>query len=204
VIEADWSAASYWYEIAALSDEATIRLIGLKPESLQGDHAISAMMEQFGVRTVFDDAGAVLVKLPETKVTDYFSADFSGCPDLAPAVAATCGALGITADLHGLKNFRLKESDRASALQRELYKFGVKSDFCGGSKFKVYGGNPLRPAVRPVNTYGDHRMAMALAPLAIKTGFIGIGNPGVVSKSYPTFFDDLKNAGFSVVTRVEE
>ncbi len=197
-VEADWSAASYWYEIAALSDEASIRLKGLTQKSLQGDSMIASMMEEFGVQTEFEDDGVLITKTKGSSVTSYFEADFSGCPDLAPAIAVTCSALGVKADLHGLKNFRLKESDRASALQRELYRFGVKTDFCGGSKFKVYDGHRLVAGKRPVNTYGDHRIAMAMAPLAMSLSMINISEPNVVSKSYPLFYKDLAACGFDV------
>jgi len=197
-VEPDWSAASYWYEFVALSEDATISLPGLKQLSLQGDCIIASMMERFGVSTRFDKSGAEISKVKNFKLPEYFSADFTGCPDLGPAVAATCAGLNITADLIGLKNFRLKESDRAVALQRELYNMNVKTDFCGGSKFKVYEGNGMQLWNRPVNTYNDHRIAMAFAPLAVKTGKVLIDNARVVEKSYPQFFEDLRLAGFTM------
>lgn len=200
-IEPDWSAASYWYEIAALSDSAEILLHGLKSTSLQGDSAIVKMMEKLGVSTEFNSEGALLTKKSDFKVPDYFIDDFSGCPDLGPAVANTCAGLNITADLPGLKNFRLKESDRAAALQRELYNMNVKTDFCGGSKFKVYPGPGIQTYSKPIKTYNDHRIAMAFAPLALKTGSVFIENPEVVNKSYPHFFEDLIRVGFSGGTR---
>ncbi len=195
-IEPDWSAASYWYEIAALCDDAEILLRDLKPTSLQGDSAVVGMMEKLGVETKFIDEGALLTKKVNFKTPDYFSDDFSGCPDLGPAVTNTCAALNITADLTGLKNFRLKESDRAAALQRELYNMNIKTDFCGGSKFKVYAGSGIRQYPKPIKTYKDHRIAMAFAPLALKTGSVFIENPEVVNKSYPHFFEDLMRVGF--------
>ncbi|HMT30003.1 MAG TPA: 3-phosphoshikimate 1-carboxyvinyltransferase, partial [Bacteroidia bacterium] len=198
-IEPDWSAASYWYEIAALSDSSEIVLHGLKPTSLQGDSAIVKMMEKLGVHTEFNSEGALLTKKNNFKVPEYFSDDFSGCPDLGPAVANTCAGLNITADLLGLKNFRLKESDRAAALQRELYNMNVKTDFCGGSKFKVYSGTGIRKYSMPVKTYHDHRIAMAFAPLALKAATVFIEDPEVVKKSYPHFFEDLVRVGFLIL-----
>jgi 3-phosphoshikimate 1-carboxyvinyltransferase len=193
-IEPDWSAASYWYEIVAIQEGARVLLKGLFPESLQGDAKILNMMTSLGVMSTFTDDGVVL--LSQDIHDDYFTDDFSGCPDLAPAIAAVCAAKNITADLKGLKNFRLKESDRAAALQRELYRLRVKTDFCGGSKFKIYKGDGMRKTIASLNTYNDHRMAMCFAPLAIPTDTVAIENPEVVNKSYPAFWDDLSAAGF--------
>jgi 3-phosphoshikimate 1-carboxyvinyltransferase len=197
-IEGDWSAASYWYEIAALSAECEILLKGLSEESLQGDAVVAKLYAFLGVHTRFTESGAVLTKMKDFQLPDYFSHDFSGCPDLGPAIAATTSALNITSDLNNLKNFRLKESDRAVAMQRELYNFSVKTDFCGGSRFKVYSGRGIRMWDRPVNTYNDHRVAMAFAPLCLKTGKVAVNDPDVVKKSYPGFWSDLKNVGFKV------
>lgn len=196
-IEPDWSAASYWYEIAALTPGAEIILSGLKRESIQGDSGISEMMKNFGVETDFNERGA-FIQNKKTITPEYFTDNFTGCPDLGPAMAATCAALNVTADLQGLKNFRLKESDRAAALQRELYNMNVKTDFCAGSKFKIYSGAGLKSYHKAVNTYNDHRIAMSFAPLAIKTGKILIDDCMVVTKSYPRFYEDLQKAGFTV------
>jgi 3-phosphoshikimate 1-carboxyvinyltransferase len=198
VVEADWSAASYWYEAAALSENSELLLNGLSPDSLQGDAAIAVFMKHFGVSSQVANGGVVIARKSDAVVTDYFSADFSGCPDLGTSVAATAGALNVTSDLFGLKNFRLKESDRAVAMQRELYNFDVKTDFCGGSKFKVYHGRGIRPWMRAVNTYHDHRVAMSFAPLSLKTGVLMIDDPMVVKKSYPGFWDDLVRMGFDI------
>jgi 3-phosphoshikimate 1-carboxyvinyltransferase len=127
-VEPDWSAASYWYEIAALSDRK-ILLRGLTIKSLQGDSAIAGMMRQLGVTTEFTTDGALLKRAENFSIPEYFTDDFTGCPDLGPAVAATCAALNVTSDLKGLKNFRLKESDRAAALQRELVQHECENRF---------------------------------------------------------------------------
>lgn len=198
VIEPDWSAASFWYECAALASECELLLMGLKEKSLQGDSVIAVLMKQLGVETEFTSDGALVRSSKNRKVTDYFFMDFSACPDLGPPVAAACGGLNMTADLAGLKNFRLKESDRAVAMQRELYNMRVKTDFCGGSKFKVYSGSGMKLWPRLVQTYRDHRIAMAFAPLSLKTGCVLISEPEVVKKSYPKFWDDLRTAGFQV------
>jgi len=200
-IEPDWSAASYWYEIAALGNNSEIRLSGLRKDSLQGDSILSEMMKQLGVTTTFEESGALIQKQSSFNIPSYFIHDFIGCPDLGPAVAAVCAGLNITADLTGLKNFRLKESDRASSLQRELYNMNVKTDFCGGSKFKLYSGSGIRKYNRPVKTYNDHRIAMTFACLALKTGSVTIEDSEVVKKSYPGFYSDLERAGFRVEFR---
>ncbi len=199
IIEPDWSAASYWYEIAALSEQCEIHIKDLSRNSLQGDAVISDYMNNLGVATEFTKDGCTLTRISSHSLPEYFSEDFSGCPDLGPALAVICAGLNITADLHGLKNFRLKESDRAAALQRELYNFNVNTDFCGGSKFKLYRGKGIKNYLRPAKTYNDHRIAMAIAPVALKTGKVLIDDCEVVKKSYPSFFEDLAKAGFSVI-----
>jgi 3-phosphoshikimate 1-carboxyvinyltransferase len=197
-IEPDWSAASYWYELVALSDGLEVVLPGLTQNSLQGDSIVAVYMNTLGVETLYENGGVRLRKRSNYALPGYFTADFSGCPDLAPATAVVCGANNITADLTGLKNFRLKESDRASALQRELYNFNVKTDFCGGSKFKIYAGSGVRMSRFAVKTYNDHRVAMCLSLLASKVEKVIISDPGVVSKSYPDFYNDIQAAGFEV------
>ncbi len=197
-VEPDWSAASYWYEVVALSDDADVFLTGLSEKSWQGDSVISSLMEALDVVTTFEKGGCRLTKNSNYSLPEYYSEDFIGCPDLGPAVAATCAGLNITSDLTGLKNFRMKESDRASALQRELYNLNVNTDFCGGSKFKLFTGSGMRKWHKPLKTYNDHRIAMALAPLCLKSGSIQIENPGVVSKSYPAFWEDMKKCGFEI------
>lgn len=194
-VEADWSAASYWYEAAALCQEAEIMLQGLSPVSPQGDAVIAKWMESLGVTTHPVNGGLMVRKTKEAAPASYFTADLSGTPDLGPALAATTGGLNITADLDNLKNFRLKESDRALSMQRGLYDLGVRTDFCGGSRFKVYGGDGIRFTQRTIRTYNDHRIAMAFAPLSLKTGSVFIDDPEVVKKSYPGFWEDWKSLG---------
>ncbi len=197
-VESDWSAASYWYEAVALSDGMEVVLPGLHQNSLQGDSIIHSYMDSLGVETLFEDSGIRIRKKSNYRLPEYFTADFTGCPDIAPAIAVVCGVQNITADLTGLKNFRLKESDRASALQRELYNFNVKTDFCGGSKFKIYADSGLRMSRYTVKTYNDHRVAMCMSLLAAKIEKVIIADPEVVSKSYPDFYKDIQNAGFDV------
>lgn len=197
-IEPDWSAASYWYEIAALSENAEIRIPALVDTPLQGDRKIMELMKALGVVTTIDERGVTIRKKQDSVPVHYWMEEMEDSPDLGPACIASSAALGITADFPGLRNFRIKESDRAYALQRELYKFRVRTDFCGGSKFKVYPHNGLDGREVTVKTYNDHRIAMCMAPLVLKAGSIVIEDADVVSKSYPLFWDDLQNAGFVI------
>jgi 3-phosphoshikimate 1-carboxyvinyltransferase len=195
-VEPDWSAASYWFEIAALRAGSRIFMPGLSLNSIQGDSSIVSVMSKLGVETSEADGGIYITGSGKVQQTETLIADLSGAPDTAPALIAACAGLKVTADFPGLKNFRLKETDRAAAFQREIYNFGVNTDFCGGSKFKVYGDRSITSNTRIVKTYRDHRVAMALAPLSLVAGPVSLDDPSVVTKSYPSYFDDLKSAGF--------
>ena len=167
-IEADWSAASYWYEMAALSEECEIRLRGLSMSSLQGDVVIVDWMRQLGVGTFVEDKAVVLRKIPFEKRPLCF--DFSAHPDLYPTMAATCAGLGIEARFLGIDNLHLKESDRVEAMQTELAKLSQ---------------HPVRFCA-----HNDHRIVMALAPLSMLVGPVHFDHPEVVEKSYPRFWED--------------
>lgn len=197
--ESDWSAASYWYEIAALADEAEIIFEDMNETSLQGDAIIKTLMTEFGVHTHRLKNKLQLIKNSGT-ICSNFEYNFKDCPDLAQTMACTCAGLQVAADLKGLQNLRIKESNRAEALQRELYNLHIQTDFCDFSKLKIYNKRPIRYLNRPLKTHHDHRMAMSLAPLALKLPFIEIKNPEVVKKSYPGFWNDLKKAGFEIET----
>jgi 3-phosphoshikimate 1-carboxyvinyltransferase len=192
-VEPDWSAASYWYAIAALSDESSIVLPYLKQNSLQGDSRISSIMESFGISTKFTAEGLELTKTTGEIKGDFF--DLKDCPDLAQTVIVVSAALGHNATFTGLETLKIKETDRVAALQNELAKIGVKLNEenehyhldCSGLHF---------PDKITIKTYEDHRMAMAFAPLALKINQLEIEEPSVVGKSYPSFWEDLKKAGF--------
>lgn len=168
VVGGDWSAASYWYEMAALSEECEIRLRGLSLSSLQGDVVIVDWMKQLGVGTFVEKDAIVLRKIPFEKHSVCF--DFAAHPDLYPTMAATCAGLNVDATFMGLDNLALKESDRVGAMQAELSKLGSR---------------PLRFC-----SHNDHRIVMALAPLALLYGSISFDHPEVVEKSYPGFWSD--------------
>lgn len=191
-VEPDWSAASYWFGLIALSNRSKVRIKGLKPESIQGDRRIVEIMKPLGVSTSFDEDGAVLAK---SDAADKFDYNFTDCPDLAQTVAVVCAAKGIEAEFTGLESLKIKETDRVGALQAELKKIGAQL-IEEESRWVLKPAKKL-PERLFFNTYEDHRMAMAFAPLAMKSE-VGIEDGEVVNKSYPRFWDDLRLAGLKV------
>lgn len=200
-VESDWSSASYWYEIIALAQGTPeVELLGLEKNSLQGDSKSVVLFEQLGVKTDFLPDGSVrLTRFPAGKTCPgLFQYDFVNEPDLAQTLVVTCCLLGIPFRFNGLQSLKIKETDRIAALQTELKKLGyiVKSESNGLMEWE---GECCEPEPEPViSTYEDHRMAMAFAPVCLKTGKIRISEPEVVSKSYPGYWEDLKKAGFVV------
>ena len=193
VVESDWSSASYFYSIVALSDIGTkIKLSSYKQNSLQGDSILSAIYKYFGVVTVFYENSIVLTKV--YKPTHNFTYNLSNAPDIAQTIAVTCLGLGVSCHLTGLHTLKIKETDRLVALKTEIEKFGTQVEISIDS-LNILKINPLANNVN-VSTYHDHRMAMAFAPLALKVGF-NIIEANVVTKSYPDFWNDLKDIGFN-------
>lgn len=210
--ESDWSAASYWYEIMALMSDrdSTAILMGLRDGSRQGDSIARYLFSLLGVKTSFstdadgasDDSnggGESFVKLRHSGSRvlrlDY---DFVSAPDLAQTFVACCAALGIHFHFTGLQTLKIKETDRIEALKTEMRKLGYVVHDVDGSEL-IWDGERCTPNDDIViDTYNDHRMALAFAPLAITQGSIKINNPEVVTKSYPRFWDDLRAAGFEV------
>ncbi|MEO6524007.1 MAG: 3-phosphoshikimate 1-carboxyvinyltransferase [Mucilaginibacter sp.] len=195
VVEPDWSAASYWYAIAALSDTAELFLPALKPYSLQGDSVITEIMANFGITSHFKDGGVYLQKEAKPILRKIF--DFKECPDLAQTVIVVCAALGHDATFTGLETLKIKETDRIAALQNELAKIGVKLTE-KGQVYKLDCSEKHIPEKVMIHTYEDHRMAMAFAPLALVVPQIEIEDPMVVEKSYPAFWKDLEKSGFEI------
>jgi len=195
-VEADWSAASYWYAIVAMSKDAEIILEGLKKESMQGDNVLFDLYNFFGVKTEFISNGVKLTKF-EYK-PERFGFDFNDSPDISQTVAVTAAALNIPCHCKGLHTLKIKETDRALALKKELGKIGVDLEIISDDAAHVHPENRLQNATPVFATYDDHRMAMAFATLACIYPSVKIEHPEVVKKSYPAFWNDLKSVGFKV------
>lgn len=194
-VEADWSAASYWYAIVALSDKADLTIKGLKHPSLQGDSILAEVFTFFGVKTEYISDG---IRITKNRIKDeHFGFDFSDCPDIAQTVAVVVSALSIPALFNGLHTLRIKETDRIQALKNELKKIGTEIDILNDNSVKI-SPQPIPQLPVTFSTYEDHRMAMAFSALALKLNEITIEHPEVVNKSYPNFWNDLKSLGFVV------
>lgn len=193
-VESDWSGASYWYSVVALAEQAEVELLGLKENSLQGDSAIVDIMRQMGVESTFTAQGVLLTKIP---AQEAFAWDFTDCPDLAQTVAACAVVKGITVTMTGIESLKIKETDRVAALQAELPKIGGELvEVESNTQYVVR--RTVAPTTQPtIETYDDHRMAMAFAPVGMVMPIV-IEEPHVVAKSYPSFWEDLKK-----VTTVE-
>ncbi len=187
IVESDWSGASYWYSFVALADQAKVKLLGLRQKSLQGDIAIVRIMNQMGVMSTFEEDGVVLQKIPHSKEVDI---DFSDCPDLAQTVAVVAGVKHIQCRMTGLESLRIKETDRIKALKRELKKFKIKLKEIEEGVWEVKSKFEVGQPEVEVETYEDHRMAMAFAPICTQQD-LTILNPEVVSKSYPSFWEHV-------------
>ncbi len=201
-VESDWSAASYWYEMAALTDNTRteIRLPGLFRESLQGDSAVREMFRHLGVETEFgDEDGTETVRLTKNgQRAARIELNFTHQPDLAQTLVVSCALAGIPFRFTGLQSLKIKETDRMAALQTEMRKLGYVVGEQDDSVLFWNGERCTPQEIPAIDTYEDHRMAMAFAPAALVFGPLRINNPEVVSKSYPQYWSHLKAAGFDV------
>jgi 3-phosphoshikimate 1-carboxyvinyltransferase len=195
-VEGDWSAASYWYAIASLCDDAEITLQNLFSDSLQGDSAVSGMFADLGIKTSFNEHNIKISR--DHKSPERWDYDFVNQPDLAQTFVVVCCLLNVKFRFTGLQSLKIKETDRIEALKNEMRKLGfVLSDYEGS--ILEWNGERCESVENPIiDTYEDHRMAMAFAPASLKLGSIRINNPGVVSKSYPRYWNDLLKAGFEI------
>jgi 3-phosphoshikimate 1-carboxyvinyltransferase len=194
-VESDWSSASYFYSIIALSEVGSqITLSSYKQNSLQGDSALVEIYRKMGVETQFDGNKMKLVKQPNFKC-NTLNLDLNNTPDIAQTIVVTCLGLGIGCHLTGLHTLKIKETDRLEALKTELSKLGASISVTDESL--TLAPSTIIISNQTIATYNDHRMAMAFAPLALKTN-INIENAEVVSKSYPDFWNDLKYLGFEI------
>lgn len=195
-VESDWSAASYWYSIAALSDDARIELKGLNKDSAQGDSKVADLFTDLGIDTQFTEDGIILTK--NGRKTKKMFYNFINQPDLAQTFVVTCCMMGIPFLFTGLQSLKIKETDRIEALKSEMKKLGYIITDRNNSIIEWNGETGAPEDLPMIETYEDHRMAMAFAPATIKLQNLHIAEPTVVSKSYPKFWDDLQKAGFTV------
>lgn len=194
-VESDWSSASYYFSCVALGEIGTeVKLYSYKKNSLQGDSVLVAIYKEFGVETTFSESGMTLKKITQNLTPKTFN--LVNAPDIAQTIAVTCLGLETECYLTGLHTLKIKETDRLQALKNEIEKFGTKVKITENT-LHISNIKPLNTSVI-VNTYHDHRMAMAFAPLALRQGF-QINDADVVSKSYPDFWKDFKQIGFSFI-----
>ncbi len=191
-IESDWSAASYFYEMAAFADEVDLEISGLGTDSFQGDAILSSFYRDFGVTTEAKKNKIHLKKISPYGLLDF---DLKNFPDLAPAMFTTCGGLSLTGTFSGLSHLQFKESNREEVLRSELAKCGINVNKLDG---RLMISGKFIPGKYRFLTYNDHRIAMALAPLAMLSEEVVIENPSVVNKSYPNYWNDLARLGFEI------
>jgi len=195
-IEPDWSAASYWYSVVALSENTKVHIPNLKKNSLQGDSEIAEIMFLFGVETTYLENGITIEKVGHEIKPQLL--DFKECPDLAQTVIVCSALLGKEFSFSGLETLKIKETDRIFALQTELAKIGVKLIETQADVYQLNCEEVNIPEEIMVATYEDHRMAMAFAPMAMIIKNVTIEEAKVVEKSYPHFWDDFKKIGFEL------
>ncbi|MDR1678199.1 MAG: 3-phosphoshikimate 1-carboxyvinyltransferase [Prevotellaceae bacterium] len=194
-VEADWSAASYWYEMVALCDEGDIFLQGLQKNSFQGDAKIAEIFKLLGVKTVYEKSGVRITK--KGKPIDNMRYNFVDQPDMAQTFAVCCCMLAVPFRFSGLQSLKIKETDRIAALIAEMRKAGFVLREPAPGQLEWAGERCQTPDNIVIDTYDDHRMAMAFAPIALRMP-LAINNPQVVTKSYPSFWDDLRAVGFGI------
>ena len=197
LVESDWSSASYWYSMLTLSNSSKLELTSYQNQSLQGDASLKQIYaEFFGIRSAIKDDVLKLEKIQNFKFPTYVELNLNNTPDIAQTIAITCAGLGIKAKLTGLHTLKIKETDRLEAMKNELQKVGVDVQITENRielmRFKEVKDIPL------IETYQDHRMAMAFAPFALKMP-LKIKDEAVVDKSYPSFWQDLRSVGFAIV-----
>lgn len=193
-IESDWSSASYFYSIVALADRSEISLKSFFEESKQGDAALTEIYEKFGVKTTYSNGKIILSKITDFNPPNFITLNLKNTPDLAQTIAVTCLGLNVDCKLSGLHTLKIKETNRLTALKTEIEKLGGNVKITDRSLELLNTGKINENIL--IDTYNDHRMAMAFAPLGLRVP-IKINNPKVVSKSYPDFWDDLQKIGFN-------
>lgn len=198
VVESDWSSVSYWFSAIALSENGKIQLNNYRNDSLQGDAVLMEIYNDLGVESHFEGTTLFLQKKTKFNPPQQLVLDLNHAPDIAQTIAVSCYGLGIGCALTGLHTLKIKETDRLLALEKELGKLGANLRVDDNSLYLEPTQN--FQANQAIDTYNDHRMAMAFAPLALKTP-LWINNAEVVSKSYPSFWDDMQKAGFQTTEK---
>ena len=194
-VESDWSSLSYFYSIVALSKNSELNIGSYNINSIQGDKKLVEIYKNFGVQTSFSNDIITIKKTESKDLNKSLKLDLSDTPDIAQTIAVTCFGLGLSCDLHGLHTLKIKETDRLEALKVELTKMGAIVSITKDS-FHLTKSSEIKSNIT-IETYNDHRMAMAFTPLAICKPII-INNPDVVSKSFPDFWDHLKGMNFLI------
>ena len=194
-VESDWSSASYFYSLVALSDHSEITISTFFKKSIQGDSRVENIYRKFGVETSFRD-NKIHLKKNNIKLPDIISINLEDNPDLAQTIIVTCLGLGVDCNLKGLHTLKIKETDRLMALKKEIQKFDVDRVKVSDQSITLKNNSKLKSGIT-IDTYNDHRMAMSFAPLSLINPLM-INNPEVVSKSYSNFWNDLKSVGFNI------
>ncbi len=197
-VEKDWSSAAFWFELCGLSEQSTIELMGLQEVSIQGDAVILKIIDAFRLKAAFNTHGVKLEKNPGIISNQVFKMNCRDVPDLVPALVCLCAGLGIESHFSGVQTLRLKESDRIHALQSELKKLGLKSSYDQHEDILHLQKGKLTPYEGVLHTHKDHRIAMSLALLSVICGPLVLDDGDVVVKSYPSFWEQLRNLGFLV------
>ena len=195
-IESDWSSASYFFSAVALSKFSDLKLSFFSTDSMQGDSKLVKLYKKLGVVSKIKNGNLLLSKNSKFQKPNFINLNLNDTPDLAQTIAVTCLGLKINCELNGLHTLKIKETDRLVALKNEISKFGASVKITNDSLHLIAKKN-LKHDVE-IDTYNDHRMAMAFAPLALKNN-IKIKNEKVVTKSYPDFWEDLQSIGFQVI-----
>ncbi len=198
-VESDWSSAAFWYQMVAFLPQAEVLLPGLEKNSLQGDRFLAEVFAALGVKTEFLD-GSIFIS-HHSKPQNEIDFDFTDAPDIVPSVMTACAALGVKGRFRGIEHLRIKESDRIATMQEELGKIGAKITKEKENYLLLPGDNHESLTF---NSHDDHRLAMCLAPLALIYDKVEIINPDVVNKSYPDYWDDLKNSDVFSLTIMED
>jgi len=196
-IESDWSAASYWYQIVSLNNDSSVVIEGLKKQSFQGDSEVANVFKQLGVDTIYKE-NSISISKENSTPSRKIELNLNNTPDLAQTIICTCAGLGIETIISGLETLVIKETNRLEALKNELKKFSVDLEIIENHTLYLQGGQTITNPTSNVETYNDHRMAMAFAPLSLVVGSFKINNPEVVSKSYPNYWKDLESVGFKI------